>query len=200
MSGRLRHTLAQGLVSLGLVKQKSLAEQYPQHRIGRHTYGWPDVIDFGDTPLEIGAFCSISREVTILLGGEHRIDWLTTYPFPGLWDAARGIDGHPSTRGPVVIGNDVWIGYRGTCLSGTRIANRAVIGAGSVVAGDIPPYAVAAGNPCRVISRRFPSEIVARLERVAWWSWPDDDIAAALPLLLSSDPEPFLVFAEAKAS
>jgi len=179
------------------MRERSLAEQYPQHRIGRHTYGWPRIIDFGGTPLEVGAFCSIAREVTILLGGEHRIDWLTTYPFPGLWDAAREVDGHPSTRGPVVIGNDVWIGYRATLLSGTRIANGAVIGAGSVVSGDIPSYAVAAGNPCRVIGHRFPPEIVYRLERAKWWSWPDDEIATVLPLLLSSDPEPFLQIAEA---
>ena len=111
------------------------------------------------------------------------MDWVTTYPFPGLWEAAQGIAGHPATRGPIVVGSDVWIGYRATILSGTRVGNGAVIGAGSVVTGEIPAYAIAAGNPCRVIRHRFAPDVIERLEEVAWWNWPDEDIVVALPLL-----------------
>jgi chloramphenicol O-acetyltransferase type B len=175
-----------------------LASRFPQHRIGRHSYGWPEIMSFGDDGnLSIGNYSSIAAGVRILLGGEHRVDWLTTYPFPALWPAAERIPGHPATKGDVTIGSDVWIGANVMLLSGTEIGDGAVIGAGSVVAGSIPPYSIAAGNPCRVLRPRFEPDTVSALLAIRWWDWPEEAVGRALPLLLSNDIDGLKKFAEA---
>lgn len=143
-----------------------LAPRHPQWSIGRHSYGNLTIHDFGDGKITIGDYCSIATEVAILLGGEHRSDWITTYPFTVLWPEAHHINGHPASKGEVTIGNDVWIGYRAIILSGVTIGDGAVIGAGSVVASDIPDYAIAAGNPCKVIRMRFAQEEVSFLKQL----------------------------------
>ncbi len=87
------------------------AQIYPDFKIGRCTYGRPEVLSWGEgTTLEVGAFCSIADGVKIFLGGEHRVDWVTTYPFNFLWERAYSFKGHPASKGDVIIGNDVWIG------------------------------------------------------------------------------------------
>jgi hypothetical protein len=80
----------------------------------------------------------------------------------------------------VTIGHDVWIGHAAIVLPGRTIGNGAVIGAGSVVTKDIPAYAVAVGNPARVVRKRFAGDIAARLERLSWWDWPHKLLHAAL--------------------
>jgi virginiamycin A acetyltransferase len=76
------------------------------------------------------------------------------------------------SRGHTVVGSDVWLGYRALVMPGVSIGHGAVVAAGSVVVGDVPPYAIAGGNPARVIRVRYSDEDVARLLRVAWWDWP----------------------------
>jgi acetyltransferase-like isoleucine patch superfamily enzyme len=142
--------------------------------------------------LTIGKYCSIGTNVILFLGGEHRIDWVSTYPFPVLWAEAKSIPGHPSTKGDVVIGNDVWIGFGVTILSGVRIADGAAIGAGSVVARDIPPYAIAAGNPAQIIRYRFDEEIVRRLLQIKWWNWPDEKVRENIHLICSDSIDTFI--------
>jgi acetyltransferase-like isoleucine patch superfamily enzyme len=165
----------------------------PRVRVGRYTYGDPRLLLW--TPedrIEIGAFCSISAEVVILGGGEHRADWVTTYPLriafglPG-----ENADGHPASKGPTVIGNDVWVGFGATILSGVRVGDGAVIGARAVVARDVPPYGVAAGNPARVVRQRFDEATVARLLQIAWWNWPLPRILASVARLCAGDVEGF---------
>jgi acetyltransferase-like isoleucine patch superfamily enzyme len=119
----------------------------------------------------MGAFCSIVKGVTILLGGEHHTEWVTTFPFPVLWRAARQIRGHPKTKGEIIIGNDVWIGQDALILSGVTIGDGAVIAARAVVTKNIEPYSIVAGNPARVIRKRLLEEAIARLLAVAWWAW-----------------------------
>lgn len=178
-----------------------LASRFPEHRIGRHSYGWPEIMSFGnDGRLTIGDYCSLAAGVIVLLGGEHRTDWLTTYPFPTLWPIAKTIPGHPATKGDVSIGSDVWIGANAILVSGTDIGHGAVIGAGSVVAGSIPPYSVAAGNPCLVIRSRFDADTISTLLAIRWWDWPEETIARALPLLLSNDIDGLRKFADDLAS
>jgi acetyltransferase-like isoleucine patch superfamily enzyme len=167
--------------------------RFASYKIGRGTYGGPRVLSWRDgTALEIGSFCSISDTVTIMLGGEHRTDWVTTYPFSGLFPEAGGFKGHPHTKGNVLIGNDVWIGYEALILSGVKIGNGAVVAARSIVTRDVKPYSIVAGNPARHVRFRFDERAVKALEEIAWWDWPMDKIKAAWPLLLADDVEAFI--------
>jgi len=179
---------------------KRLRARYPQFQIGKGSYGNPTIHSWGEgTRLWIGAYCSIADGVQIFLGGEHRTDWITAYPFSTFWEAAKQIAGHPYSKGDVVIGNDVWIGTEAFILSGVKIGDGAVIGARTVVTKDVPPYAIVAGNPARVVKMRFDDETVARLLAIQWWTWDNTRIEKALPLLLNSDMEAFLLSAESHA-
>jgi len=156
--------------------------------IGSYTYGIPTVqfANSGAT-LTIGRYCSIASDVTILLGGNHRADWITTYPFSAIFQEHRGFAGHPSTKGDVIIGNDVWVGRGALILSGVRIGNGAVIGAQSVVSKDVPPYAIAAGNPARVVRARMAEEWIQRIQHTEWWKCEPRELETVMPYLLSDD-------------
>ena len=147
--------------------------------------------------MTVGAFCSIAEGVKVFLGGEHRTDWVTTFPFNVLWQDASGIPGHPKSKGDVVIGNDVWVGTEALILSGVTIGDGAVVGARAVVAKDVPPYAIAAGNPASVVRKRFDEDTIAALLRIRWWDWEDTRLVKALPFLLSEKVTPFLQAVEA---
>ncbi len=158
-----------------------------RYEIGEHTYGKPKVISWGEgASLSIGKYCSIGTDVVIFLGSEHRIDWVSTYPFPFIWPEAKSIQGHPSTKGNVIIGNDVWIAFGTTILSGVAIGDGAAIGACSVVTRDIPPYAIVAGNPAQVIRHRFDDETIRKLLEIKWWNWPDKKVAENVRLICSN--------------
>jgi len=164
-----------------------------RYDIGEYTYGFPKVLSWGEgATLRIGKFCSIAEGVVILLGGEHRIDWVTTYPFSVLFPEAGEFRGHPRTKGDVVIGNDVWIGQEATILSGVTIGNGAVIAARSVVSRPVPDYAIVGGNPARVVRYRFPEPQIRALQEIAWWNWPRERIVRYLPLLLSNQIDDFI--------
>jgi len=167
-----------------------LAARYPKFDIGVGSYGNAEVLEFGEgTTLKIGNYCSLADGVQIMLGGGHRTEWVTTYPFSALDKRFRPITGHPVSRGDVVIGHDVWVGREAMILSGVAVGNGAVIGARAVVARDVAPYAIVAGNPARSLRLRFTPEQITRLEALAWWHWPRARIEAAMPLLLSENVE-----------
>lgn len=172
--------------------------------IGPHTYVQPPkIIRFqGDVePVSIGDYCSISGGVEILPGGNHNLHWVSTYPFRIMFGLDGALeDGLPSSRGPVRIGNDVWIGRDALILSGVSIGDGAVIGAHAVVARDVRPYAVVVGNPAVEVSRRFDDSTVDRLLKIKWWDWPEEDVRAASPLLCSADVDSFFDFAAARTS
>jgi virginiamycin A acetyltransferase len=168
-------------------------ERYFKYQIGEWTYGKPRIISAETkTKLTIGKFCSIAEGVTILLGAEHRTDWITTYPFNVLFEGARHFEGHPHSKGDIVIGNDVWIGTEAFILSGVTIGDGAVIAARSVVTKDVLPYSIVGGNPARHIRFRFPDEVIKSLERIRWWDWPISRIQEAWSLLLSPEIDAFL--------
>ncbi len=158
----------------------------PDIEIGTHTYGIPNVIvyDLG-IKLKIGRYCSIANDVKILLGGGHNINYASTFPFyyreKSLFQNANTFDAPDSAD--TIIGNDVWIGNGVTILSGKTIGDGAVIGAGAVVSKDIPPYAIAVGNPIRIIKYRFDEETISKLIDSEWWNLPEDKINEALPYL-----------------
>jgi phosphonate metabolism protein (transferase hexapeptide repeat family) len=143
----------------------------------------------------IGRFCSIASH-TRVNPGNHPLERVAlshvTYRAsayglgadePGFFDWRRG---HR-----VTLGHDVWLGHGVIVLPGISIGTGAAIGAGAVVTKDIPPFAVAVGNPARVIRFRFPEEIRAALLRIAWWNWPREQLAAALEDIRSLSAEDF---------
>ncbi|MBI1204107.1 MAG: chloramphenicol acetyltransferase [Rhodopseudomonas sp.] len=98
----------------------------------------------------------------------------------------------------VSIGHDVWIGHGAVVLPGRHIGIGAVIGAGAVVTRDVPDYAIAVGNPARVLRQRFPDDIAARMRRLAWWDWPHERLRAALPDFRAMSAAQFLDLYEAR--
>ena len=145
----------------------------PALRLGRRTYFSADLVLQTWLPGErsvIGRYCSIAERVVICTGGARRTDLPALYPF----DVTRW---YQTTR-TTTIGNDVWIGHGAMILNGASIGDGAIVAAGSVVFSDIPAFAVAAGNPAKVMRYRFSKAIVDRLSRVAWWNWPDHEVRA----------------------
>jgi acetyltransferase-like isoleucine patch superfamily enzyme len=163
--------------------------------VGAHTYGTFTIhIGRGEhARLHIGDYCSIAVGVEFVVGGNHRVDWISTYPFRVLWGLPGAwTDGHPRPEGDIVVGNDVWIGAQSLILPGVTIGDGAVIGARAVIARDVRPYAVVVGNPAREVRRRFSDEQVDALRELRWWEWPEDRVRAHVDLLCSGDVEALL--------
>lgn len=183
-----------------LDRQTRLAEKHDlQDRgllsVGRHTYGLPKIwMSRGsECKVAIGSFCSISPEVQIIAGGIHPAAWVSTYPFRIKWRMAGAYeDGMPATRGDLVVGSDVWIGTQAMLLSGVTIGHGAIVAARAVVTHSVPPYAIVAGAPAKIVRYRFEDEIIARLLKLAWWDWDDEKIRQAVPLLSSGQMDQFL--------
>ena len=146
----------------------------------------PYLYPFSEERLTIGRFVQIAHGVQFVTGSAmHPMDGLSTYPFVA-FSPDRGEARQPDTRG-IEIGSDVWIGTEAVILPGARIGHGAIVGARAVVSGEVPPYAVVAGNPARALRMRFDEAGVARLLSAAWWDWERARIEAALPAILSGD-------------
>ena len=175
---------------------------YPANRnennriiVGDFTYGSPYVLnDVENVWCRIGKFCSIAENVAILPGADHHVDWVSTYPFNVFVEGMSGIEGHPTSKGDVVIGNDVWIGYGSTILSGVEIGDGAVIASGSVVTRSIPPYSIAAGVPAQMMRKRFDDDLVEKLLEMRWWDWPYEQIYEVIPLLQNDHVEELITY------
>ncbi len=130
--------------------------------VGCMTYGTIQIEFYGNEneKINIGSFCSIGQNVICLLGGNHNMKSISTYPFETYINNITSI---PNTKGPINILDDVWIGSNCTILSGVTLNKGAVIGAGSVVTKDVPAYAIVAGNPAKIIKYRFEKEIIDKL-------------------------------------
>ena len=158
------------------------------YEVGRDTYGEPTIMHWGEPiTLKVGSFCSIAGGVKIFLGGNHRTDWITTFPFSIFRESAKHITWYPESKGDVLIGSDVWIGEDAVILSGVNVGNGSVIGASSVVASDVAPYSIVAGNPAKTIRMRFSEENVSILQSLKWWEWNDSKIDAAMPNIMNDD-------------
>ncbi len=145
--------------------------------------------DFIGDKLIIGKFCAIAKGVQFIMNGaNHCMCSASTYPFYIMgWEKTPPVLEDMPLKGDTVIGNDVWIGQNAVIMPGINIGDGAIIGANSVVAKDIPAYAVAAGNPCCVRKMRFPDEIINILLEVKWWDWSADKIFENLNILSGSD-------------
>lgn len=137
-------------------------------------YAFPFIAD----KLVIGRFCSIASDATFILnGGNHLTDAVSSYPFAIFgqgWEHAMP-PAWPN-RGNITVGHDVRIGYEATLMPGVTVGHGAVIAAKSVVAADVPPYAIVAGNPALVIRYRHSEAAIARLLDLCWWHWPIERI------------------------
>lgn len=156
--------------------------RYARYEIGDWSYGRPNIFEWGNPSesLKIGKFCSLAWDSNILLGGEHLTTAVSTHPFAQLWPQHPRYPAPAPTKGGVTIGNDVWIGHGATILSGVAIGNGAVIGAGAMIARDVPGYAIVVGNPGKIVRMRFDEAAIIKLEGIAWWNWPDAQVAAAI--------------------
>lgn len=130
-------------------------------KIGEGTYGPLSIYYFGNPNerLEIGKYCCIGPNVTFLLGGEHNYKNKSNYPFKEVEEKI----GYSDTKGPILIDDDVWIGYGVIILSGVKIGKGAVIAAGSVVTHDVEPYSIVGGNPAKLIKYRFDEKKIKEL-------------------------------------
>ena len=149
-----------------------------------HLYEW------NDDRLIIGKFCQIAAGVEFVMNGaNHQMNAVSTFPFYTLegWNAATPQKSDLPLKGDTVIGNDVWIGQNATILPGIHIGDGAIIGANSVVSKNIEPYTIVAGNPIRVIRKRFDDELIELLERFKWWDKSIDEINSLIPILTCSD-------------
>lgn len=155
----------------------------------RYTYG--DIQFTGKGKISVGSFCSFALYVKAITFGHHT-KWVSTYPFGSdefkeHWNT--DVPGHPK-QWDISIGNDVWIGQDAIIMA--NIGNGAIVGAGSVVRNDVPPYAIVIGNPAVVVKMRFTANQIADLEEIAWWDWPDEKIKAHVHLLCSPDINEFI--------
>ena len=171
-----------------------MANSYLSVTVGRGTYGTPEIVGAFSEQLTIGSFVSIASGVKIILVN-HDSKAVSTYPFRNVdWvkKEFRSIqypDVHASSKGPVVIGNDVWLGNSVVILPGVSIGDGAVIGAQAVVSKNVPPYAVAVGNPAKVVKYRFNQHQIESLMKIRWWDWDDDFLRAAESDFLLSTEE-----------
>lgn len=125
-------------------------------------------------PVTIGKFCSIAPDVAVW-ESLHNHERISTF-FVVSEIFGDNFRRDLASKGPVRIGNDVWIGVRAIVLSGVTIGDGAVIGAGAVVTKDIPPYAIAVGQPAVVVRQRFPEPICRRLLDLRWWDWDEEKV------------------------
>lgn len=148
--------------------------------------------DFNGDKLIIGKFCQIAAGVNFIMNGaNHQMNAVSTFPFyifNGWQQEAPPMSEMP-LKGDTVVGNDVWIGQNATILPGVRLGDGAIIGANSTVGSDVEPYTIVAGNPARVIRKRFDDELIEVLEEVKWWDLPADEINELIPVLSCSDLE-----------
>ena len=179
--------------------QKEFKKQYPNYKIGVNSYGMPSVKNtHPNATLSIGSYCSIANNVEIYLGGQHRTDWISSYPFPAFFKQATHILDYETTHGDVVIGSDVWLCRNCIILSGITIGHGAVVANSAIVTKDIEPYAIVGGNPAKFIRWRFDYETRQALLKSEWWEWPENEILSIVDRICSNNPKDFLEYMESR--
>lgn len=145
----------------------------------------------------LGKYNSIGRDCNFFLHANHRHDWITTTSqllgpvTPEIADMHMKM-GHPTCKGDIIIENDVWIGAKSTIMSGVKIGNGAVVGSCSVVTKDVPPYAIVAGNPAKIVKYRFTEEQIKDLLTISWWDWDENRIRENAMILWSCNIQEFI--------
>lgn len=187
--------LPDGTLYPGSVFLKPAVADHPRVSVGEYTYystfdPLADAVQYAarlfpylsigsPEKVIIGKFCQIAHGTRIITQtANHRMDGASTYPF-AIFEVDR-IGTYRSTlpRGrDVEIGHDCWLCDGCTILPGARLGNGVIVGADAVVKGDVPAYAVVAGNPAKIVRMRFAPDEVEKMNHLAWWNWPIDKIA-----------------------
>lgn len=139
---------------------------------------------------KVGRFCSIGGGCICGMG-VHALDCLSTSPIFTERTNALGISWVKESKvypfKKLTIGNDVWIGARVMIMGGLNIGDGAVIGAGSIVTKDVPPYAIVAGAPARIIRYRFDEDTIKGLLKIKWWDMDVDELKERIDLFQNSN-------------
>jgi acetyltransferase-like isoleucine patch superfamily enzyme len=155
-------------------------------KVGNYTYGILNCFTWGkkEEHLNIGHYVSIADDVVFLLGGNHNYSGVTTFPckVKFLLYAEEA-----ETKGPIIVGSDVWIGYRSTILSGVTIGQGAIIGAGSLVCKDVPAYSICGGNPVKVLGWRYEPDVIKEMMKLDWVKVRPDMLCHVMNKEISKD-------------
>lgn len=157
-----------------------------KYNLGEGSYIGDGTIISNPQETIVGKYCSISHQVYIGPTA-HSLHYLTTHSFISNEDNGsidnvilvpkeNLIPNEFEISQPVIIGNDVWIGLRAIIMPGVTVHDGAVVACGAVVTKDVPPYAIVAGVPARVIKYRFTREVIHELLELKWWNYPKDFI------------------------
>lgn len=148
--------------------------------------------DVDVTPPRVGRYTGIHHTALFFLGGLHHTDWVSmlhTRPVNGEWFMPPDM---VFSRGPIVVGSDVWITYEAMVMSGVTIGDGAVVAARSVVTKDVAPYEIVGGSPAKRIGWRFDEPTREALLRIRWWDWPDDKVERLRHEIDSPDVQAFV--------
>ncbi len=150
--------------------------------------------------LKIGKFCSLANNCKFIMSGaQHHLNSFTTYPL--FWNLLSNpevtsyLDIIPDKKyyhkeyGDTIIGNDVWIGYDALIMPGVKIGDGSIIGTRAVITKDVEPYTIVAGNPARVIRKRFDDKTIEKLLQIQWWSWEMEKITENYDAIMNCNLE-----------
>lgn len=170
------------------VPGQRLAWEYPSYPTVKILQSVPED---GDV-VQVGKYTGIHYTTVIIPGGQHHLDWVST-------QHVHVVDGHwvnqPDAihdNGPVIVGNDVFVGFESVISSGVTIGDGAVVAARSMVTKSVEPYAIVGGNPARHIRYRFDEATRAALLRIAWWDWSVEEVARHKDQIHSPDVAGFV--------
>jgi acetyltransferase-like isoleucine patch superfamily enzyme len=142
--------------------------------VGKYSYGMLNIYSFNASVerLIIGNFVSIAPNVQFLLGGNHQINTVFSFPVYSVLYHEQ-YDKDAESNGPITVEDEVWIGMNSIILSGVNISKGAIVAAGSVVTRSVPPYAIVGGNPARIIKYRFSEDIISELMKMNFLDYPE---------------------------
>lgn len=152
--------------------------------------------------LEIGKFVQIAHGVRFITSSaNHQMSGFSTYPFMNFMMTSQTTNDDvvamfeaAQNCGDISVGNDVWLGFEATIMPGVSIGDGAIIGAKAVVTKDVEPYTIVAGNPARVIKKRFDDAIISALLTLQWWNWDIEKIEKNHALITGNDVEALMAF------